>query len=81
MTKMEKYEQDVLQSILLAAVEEIQGIKHDNGQSPDFATFDEVFNSVKVEMTEALRELCRQHKLEYHKNVNGIISFGVKYPD
>lgn len=67
-----------IHQLLYDTVEEIQTIKHDNGQSPDFAAMPEVFNSLHAELLENLRQLCRDGLLECHQTVNGIVMFGIK---
>lgn len=68
------------------AVDEIQGIKRDNKQAPDYAQLHEVYNFLRPEMAdgfeprilEALRSLCRRGLLCHNLNVNKLPMFGVK---
>lgn len=68
------------------AVEEIQGIKHDNGQFPDYAILSEVYNYMRPELShnvekstlDALRVLYKRGMIEFHRNINGTLMFGIK---
>ncbi len=71
--ELPEYEQ-----IALNAIKEIQELKKSNQQFPDFANKTEIYNSIKVEIMEALRSLYRKGLIEFHRNVNGIEMFGLK---
>lgn len=74
------------EQLVYDAVEEIQGIKKDSMQSPDFATLTEVYNFLRPELPsgfeatvlQTLRTLCRKCKITYRMTVNGIPMFGIK---
>lgn len=68
---------DEIQQMLYDAVKEIQSTKRSNGQIPSLATMDEIFNIIKPEIIEALRDLCRTKSLKCHETVNGKIMFDV----
>lgn len=67
------------------AVREIQEIKRDNRQRPDYALLFEVYNYLRPELAEgfegkilqALRCLYRKGLIVFHKNVNGVPMFGI----
>lgn len=67
------------QRVAFDLVCEIQSIKQEQGREPSYATMHEVVNSMKVELTEALRQLCRSGVLECHVNVNKIPMFSIKH--
>ncbi len=75
-----------LELTVYEAVEEIQGIKHYNGQQPDYALLPEVYNFLRPESPEgferdalsALRSLYRRGLITFHQTVNKIPMFGVK---
>lgn len=69
---------DTTKQSVLDTIAEIQDMKRAAGKNPDMATMDEVMNGVRVEVLESLRSLCREHRLEYRKTVNGIVMFGIK---
>lgn len=60
------------------AVREIQEMKKDGGLHPDLATKTEIFNSIQVEVMEALRSLFRKGMITFHRNVNGLEMFGIR---
>lgn len=66
---------DCFAARLLGTVAGIEAKKLDDGVMPNYATIDEVFNALKDEISESLREQCRQKRLRWHKTVNGIIMF------
>ncbi len=66
---------DCFAARLLEIVAGIEAKKLDDGVMPNYATIDEVFNALKDEISESLREQCRQKRLRWHKTVNGIIMF------
>lgn len=75
-----------IESVVYDAVDEIQGMKRDSGQVPDFALIFEVCNFLRPELPQgfesdvmgALRSLYCRGMIEYHQNVNGVPMFGVK---
>lgn len=67
-----------MEQMAIDAIEEIQSMKRDGGKAPDFATMIEVENSFRVELKEAINSLVRKGRIEWHKNVNGVLMFGVK---
>lgn len=67
-----------MERIALDAVSEIQDIKRNEGGYPDYAALDEIINSLRAEMLEALRRLYRKGLVTHHLNVNGTSLFGVK---
>jgi hypothetical protein len=42
------------------------------------ASYPEIFNSLTVEIKEALNQLCKNKMLEWHNTVNGVIEFALK---
>lgn len=67
-----------IQQVTIDALTEIQQFHKDVGKEPSFATMDEIINSLRAEILEALRGLYKQGKVEFHSTVNGIPMFGVK---
>lgn len=67
-----------IEQVTIEALSEVQQFRKDAGKEPSFATMDEILNSLKAEILEALRSLYKQGKVEFHKNVNGVPMFGVK---
>lgn len=67
-----------MERIALDAVSEIQDIKRNNGNQPDYAMLDEIINSLRAEVLESLRDLYRKGFITHHHNINGISLFGVK---
>ena len=67
-----------IEQVTYDALKEVQQFHEDAGKAPTFATMDEIFNSLKAEILEALRRLYREGKVEFHKTVNGVAMFGVK---
>lgn len=68
------------------AVDEIQGIKREYRQVPDYAMLPEIYNFLRPELPagfeqpilNALRSLYRRGLISYHSTVNGIPMFGIK---
>ena len=60
------------------AIEEIQVIKREKALVPDHALMTEVSNSIMTDVKEAINSLVRKGRIEWHKNVNGVLMFGVK---
>lgn len=60
------------------AIEEIQVIKREKDLVPDHALMTEVSNSIMTDVKEAINSLVRKGRIEWHKNVNGVLMFGVK---
>lgn len=60
------------------AIEEIQVIKREKNLVPDHALMTEVSNSIMTDVKEAINSLVRKGRIEWHKNVNGVLMFGVK---
>lgn len=75
---MEKSNLTPLQSIVYDVVDEIQGIKRDNKQDPNYATIDEVMNSLKQEVLQQLREMYKGGLITFQRTVNGVAMFGIK---
>ena len=67
-----------IEQVTIDALKEVQQFRKDAGKALTFATMDEIINSLKTEVLEALRRLYREGKVEFHKTVNGIPMFGVK---
>ena len=67
-----------IEQVTYDALKEVQQFHEDAGKAPSFATMDEILNSLKAEILEAMRSLYKQGKVEFHKTVNGIPMFGVK---
>lgn len=75
-----------LEKVVLDAIEEIQGIKTDTGQSPNYVFIAEVYNFLRPELPQGfessvlqcLRVLCRKGLISYSLTVNGAVMFGVK---
>lgn len=67
-----------IEQVTFDALSEVQQFHKDAGKEPSFATMDEIINSLRTEVLEALRSLYKQGKVEFHKTVNGIPMFGVK---
>ena len=67
-----------IEQVTYDALKEVHQFRKDAGKEPSFATMDEIINSLKTEILEALRRLYREGKVEFHKTVNGIPMFGVK---
>lgn len=70
----------------LEAVADIQEMKRDGGQTPDYALLPEVYNFLRPELpagfeADILKSLCalyRRGLIEFHQTVNGIPMFGIK---
>lgn len=70
----------------LEAVADIQEMKRDGGQTPDYALLPEVYNFLRPELPagfeadilKSLRALYRRGLIEFHQTVNGIPMFGIK---
>lgn len=79
--ELTKYEQ-----ITLEAIDEIQGVKREYRQVPDYAQLHEVYNYLRPELPSgfepqvfgALRSLCRRGLIECHVTVNKLPMFGIK---
>lgn len=67
-----------LEKIVYDTVMEIQRIKADNKELPDFATQREIYNSFKVEILTALRSLYLNGLIVHRHTVNGENMFGIK---
>lgn len=66
-----------LENLVYETIFEIQSIKRGNSQFPDLALKTEIYNSIKIEILEALRSLYRRHIISFSRNVNGIEMFGI----
>lgn len=67
------------QRIAYEAVKEITDTK-EGVVEPCMAHINEIHNSIKVELTEALRELCRRGVLAVHLDLNKNAMFQIKTP-
>ena len=67
-----------IEQVTIEALSEVQQLRKDAGKEPSFATMDDIITSLKSEILEALRNLYREGKVEFHKTVNGVPMFGVK---
>ena len=66
------------EKIVYDTVSEIQRIKTENKQAPDFALEREVYNSIKAEILTALRSLYLQGLIEHRRSLNGENLFRLK---
>lgn len=66
------------EQIVYDIVRDIQDIKRDNRQIPDYVFTTEIQNSINVDILEALRNLYRNGYIEHHKTVNKADMFGIK---
>lgn len=66
-----------IQQAIFDAVGEVQSYKRENKTIPDFAFMSEIENSIKSELKDAIRELIRCKKLEWHYDLNKQPMFGL----
>lgn len=83
---MNKLELTEMEVAVYNAVQNIRKIKRRNKMRPDFAFLYEIENYLALNMPEdfetqvigILRTLFRRGLITHHKNVNGILMFGIK---
>lgn len=68
-----------MQRIAYDTIAEILDLKRGNVE-PCLAHINEIRNSLNIELTEALRELCRNGVLSYHIDINKNPQFSIKNP-
>ena len=75
-----------IERLVYDTIREIQDMKRDNGQSPDYAMHFEINNFLRpalpdgfeTDILKALRLLCRRRLIQFHHTVNGLLMFCLK---